>query len=215
MQEGGITTEAVERVVASVLARPEFAPPPPSFLRVLLDRALGWLGERIGAFFRWLFPDLDATASLWRNLLEVVWFVLILVGLALLAYLGRLAYRTLRARERRRRGGNGTAKAARARTAEDWESEARAAAGAGRWRAASLALYQAVLLRLERRGAVTVAPAKTPGDYRREARRQPEARASLEAFLRAFEPLAFGRAHATSAAYELLRSHAEPLGARG
>jgi hypothetical protein len=104
---------------------------------------------------------------------------------------------------------------ARARTAPEWEEEAARAAAAGRFRDAAVALYQALLLRLEAGGVLRYDPAKTPGDYRREARRDPRAAGALTAFLRGFEPVVFGGRALDAAGYDRLRGAAGEAGARG
>lgn len=119
-----------------------------------------------------------------------------------------------RARERRRREAPAAAPPGPV-GAEAWERRAREAAAAAHWREASLALYQALVLRLDEAGAVRYDPSKTPGDYRREARRAPAMARALDAFLRPFEPIAFGGRTADAAAYAVLRAAAEEAGARG
>jgi hypothetical protein len=57
-------------------------------------------------------------------------------------------------------------------------------------------------------------PAKTPGDYRREARKHPAVGPGLGGFLRHFEPVAFGGRPVDGARYERLRAAAEAA-ARG
>jgi hypothetical protein len=105
---------------------------------------------------------------------------------------------------------SGTDKAAksRPRSAVDWEAEAARLAAEGRLREASAALYQALLLRLDGRGAVRFDPAKTPGDYRREARPHPEAARALTGFLRLFEPVAFGGRGLDAEGWERMRTAA-------
>ncbi|HEY7766995.1 DUF4129 domain-containing protein, partial [Longimicrobium sp.] len=98
--------------------------------------------------------------------------------------------------------------------AAGWEEEARRLAAEGRYRDAAVALYQALLLRMEAAGAVRYDPAKTPGDYRMEARPHALSR-PLAAFLRAFEPAVFGGRSLDAGVYERLRGAAAEAGARG
>ncbi|WP_414678865.1 DUF4129 domain-containing protein, partial [Longimicrobium sp.] len=56
---------------------------------------------------------------------------------------------------------------------------------------------------------------KTPGDYRREVRAQPDAARTLTGFLRRFEPVAFGGRAVDAQAYEALREAARAEGAHG
>jgi hypothetical protein len=58
-------------------------------------------------------------------------------------------------------------------------------------------------------------PAKTPGEYRREARARAGAPPVFETFVRRFEPVAFGGVSADRGAYERLLGLAKELGARG
>jgi hypothetical protein len=100
-------------------------------------------------------------------------------------------------------------------SAASWESAAAAAAAAGRWREASLALYQVLLHRLDAVGAVRYDAAKTPGDYRRELRRDRGALGVLDAFLGPFEPIAFGGRPADAVIFERLRDAAASAGTDG
>jgi hypothetical protein len=101
------------------------------------------------------------------------------------------------------------------RTAADWEGAARRAAAEGRLREAALALYNALVLRLDARGALRFDPAKTPGDYRREVRANPEVARPFAAFVRGFEPVVFGGRALDAEGYERLRAAAGEAGARG
>jgi hypothetical protein len=85
----------------------------------------------------------------------------------------------------------------------------------GRLREASLALYNALVLRLDARGAVRFDPAKTPGDYRREVRANPAVARPFAAFVRGFEPVVFGGRALDPDGYERLRAAAGEAGVRG
>lgn len=211
MQASLPTEPQVRAALERVYARPELAPQPPgpldgvraAFGR-LLNRIAGWFGS---------FGDLRGESPL------VYWLVmgsLIALGLAIVAYF--IHNTLLRLGEHppapRVPAGPG-AMDARARTAAEWEDEARRAAAAGRYRDAAVALYQALLLRLEAGGALRYDPAKTPGDYRRETRRTPEASGALTAFLRGFEPAVFGGRALDAAGYERLRGAAGQAGTHG
>ena len=99
--------------------------------------------------------------------------------------------------------------------AAEWEARARRAAAEERWRDAAMALYQALLHRLDERGAVRYDAAKTPGEYRRESRRDVGAARMLEGFLRVWEPVAFGGRGADETVYSGLRELAAEGGVRG
>lgn len=206
----------VERTLAAVLARPEFAPPPrrPFFGAVVA--ALQWLGARIAAFLGWLFPDFDGSDPAWSVAGRIGLLVLIVVALALV---GRVAYRTFVRLRRDGRGGPrapaGPAGPSGPHTGEEWEAEARALAGQGRWREAAVALYHAVLQRLAAIEAVRLDAAKTPGDYRRELRGRPGLEEPMTAFVRRFETVALGRTPPDRAAWEALDSLAAAVQVRG
>jgi Domain of unknown function (DUF4129) len=211
MQTALPTDAQVQQALREVYARPELAPRTPGPLDGLgraVRRVLAAIGEWLGGF-----------AGLHSENPVIFWMVigaLILVGVAIVAYFIRSTLARLdehAAAPRVRPAGDGVD--ARARTAGEWEEEARRAAAAGRYREAAVALYQALLLRLEAAGALRYDPAKTPGDYRRETRRAPQAAGALTAFLRGFEPVVFGGRALDAAGYDRLRGAAGEAGAHG
>ena len=186
MQASLPTEPQVRAALERVYARPELAPPEPG----PLDGIRAFFGRLMGRLFDWLnsFGGLRTESPI------VYWLVmgsLIALGLGIVIYFIHNTLLRLGAAEPviRLEAGPGGAIDARARTAAEWEDEARRAAAAGRYRDASVALYQALLLRLEAAGTLRYDPAKTPGDYRREARRSPQAAGALTGFLRGFERL--------------------------
>jgi hypothetical protein len=198
----------VEQALAEVFARPEFAQAPPS----LLQRALSAAGAFVRDLFARFRPDVSLSPEAARTLFYAVLAVLIAAGVFLLFHLLRDAIDAWRARDRSgpvrtRRGPE------RALREDDWEARADAAAREGRWRDAALALYQVLLIRLEEHGALRRDASKTPGDYRRELRADPAAAGVLRAFLRRFEPVAFGGRAIDAAEFERLRSLASGTGA--
>jgi uncharacterized protein DUF4129 len=202
--------EQVRQALDHVYRRPEFAPPARSPVADLL-RAIGrWIGRVVD----FLIPDFDVGAAGERTFLWILVALMAAVGVAVLLHLAGVLPRAWAQRET---GGEGGAlrRGGRASRAAEWEARAREAAGAGRWREAALALYQALLLRLDERGAVRYDPSKTPGDYRREARRSQEARRVLDGFLRGFEPVAFGARPLGPEGYERLKATAGEGGAHG
>lgn len=203
------TPDQVERAVQRVYERPEFNPKESVFepLWRMVRRALAQIGEWLGQL---RLLETTAPALFWL----IIGF-LALSAAAIVAHLVWTALQAARAREDDEDGAGGRFRPARPRTADDWEEEARRAAAAGRLREAALALYQALVLRLDARGAVRYDPSKTPGDYRREAARtHPDAARALAAFLRTFEPVAFGGRALDPAGWEKLRSTAGEAGAR-
>lgn len=206
------TAEQVDRALQEVYSRPEFAVRPQhSFWEAVLrplGRFLRWLGEQLGRF-----DALEASAP-W-----LYWLILGWLAVSAIAIVGHLLWTALsgvRWREKRAVEEGAAVAAGRGpRTAGDWEAEARRAAAEGRMREAAVALYHALLLRLDARGAVRFDPAKTPGDYRREVRRHPELATPFVTFLRGFEPVVFGGRTLDSSGYERLRAAAGEAGARG
>ena len=212
MQASLPTEEQVRAALERVYARPELAPRPPGPLDGI-RAALGRLMRRVWEWFD-RFGDLRGDSPV------VYWLVmgtLIALGLAIIIYfihntLLRLGEQDAAPRPAR---GPGAPIDARDRTAAEWEDEARRAAAAGRFRDAAVALYQALLLRLEAAGVLRYDPAKTPGDYRREARKAPQAAGALASFLRGFEPVVFGGRALDAAGYDRLRGAAGEAGAHG
>jgi hypothetical protein len=200
----------IDQALARVYTRPELQPREPGAMdafnewrRALLMRIGEWLSR---------FSGLRSDNPV------VYWLVIGVLAAAGVAILGFLLWNTLARLESR---GEEAAPAvqrgrvnARARTAVEWEEEARRAAAERRFREAAVALYQALLLRLEAAGALRYDPAKTPGDYRRETRRDPHAAGALTAFLRGFEPAVFGGRVLDGDGYERLRAAAAGV-ARG
>lgn len=204
------TAAQVDEALRRTYARPELAPREPG----ALDGLREWwrqLWARIGHWFD-RFGDLRTDSPV------VYWIVIGALVVAALGILGYLLWSTLvgmadrGAVDRLETSPAGSTPNARARSAGEWEEEARRAAAAGRYREAALALYQALLLRLEAAGVVRYDPAKTPGDYRREARRDPRASGVLTAFLRGFEPAIFGGRALDGEGYERLRAAASGAG---
>lgn len=194
---------ALERI----LSRPEFAERSvPAVLRLL--------GELWQAFTRWL-------ASLIPQVVPERWHPLFS---AVLAALAALAAVWLLVRIVERRGANAAARLQDRQRADEavasadaawWEQAARSAAVAGRFRDGAQALYMAVVLRLDERGALRFQSGKTPGDYRREARSDPDVRGAFDGFVRHFLPVAFGPGAPDAAAFAALRVRATELGVNG
>ena len=201
----------VQAAVERVSARRELAPPEPGLFDPVtraLDRVWSWIGGLFGRF-----GELQDTAP---PLYYGVLAVLVVLGVAILAFFLHNLFSRLREGDAPARVRLPAADApARPRSAGEWEEEARRAAGAGRYREAAVALYQALLLRLEAAGAVRYDPAKTPGEYRREARPHERAARALAGFLRGFEPVAFGGRTLDAEGYARLCAAAAEGGAHG
>ena len=204
------TQAEVDQAVAAVFQRPEFTAPA---LSGPLTRLAEWYQQVRAAIGEWLarlfVSNGGGTLLFW---IFVAW--LALTALALGIYFARSARRGWRARERGLAAASG-GQVPDLTGAAEWEVRARSAAAEERWRDAALALYQALLYRLDERGAVRYDAAKTPGDYRREARRDQGTARLLDGFLRAWEPVAFGSRGADASGYSGLRELAAEGGVRG
>jgi hypothetical protein len=203
--------EQVDHALREVYAQPEFVADtkPPGLMELI--------GEQIGRAFSWIIDRLSGIGAL-ENAGPVVFYIMVvLLAAAALGLLAHLFYTSGVAFSRERGAGPGDEGAALRgpRTAADWEGTARRAAAEGRLRDASLALYNALVLRLDARGALRFDPAKTPGDYRREVRANPEVARPFAAFVRGFEPVVFGGRALDLDGYERLRAAAGEAGARG
>ena len=201
------TAAQVDEALRRVYARAELQPPRPG----RLDGVREWWRRTWARFGEWFssFGDLRSDSPV------VYWLVigiLVAAGLAILFFMVRNTLARLDEPGERRPLRPAGPVNARAKTAAEWEDEARRAAAAGRFREAAVALYQALLLRLEAAGVIRYDPSKTPGDYRREARRDPRAAGALTQFLRGFEPAVFGGRALDGDGYERLRAAAAEAG---
>jgi len=201
------TAEEVQRAVATVYSRPEY------------EERHGireWFMQKLNGIFAWIADKLGSFGELRLSHPWIFWFVIAWLAIAAVLLLGHLVWTALRAARRAEPepgAAAGKTVKARPRTAADWEAEAARLAAEGKLREAAAALYQALLLRLDGRGAVRFDPSKTPGDYRREARPHPEAARALTSFLRLFEPVAFGGRGLDREGWERMRLAAAEGGA--
>jgi hypothetical protein len=203
------TGPEVAGALERVYARPEFQPRPPGVtepIRAAIARAWAWVRGLLDGL-----PGFGGDSELLERLLVIV---LVVAAAAIVAY---LLHQTLAglAGGGARASGNGpddSEPGARSLPAAGWEALAARLAADSRHREAALALYQALLLRLEHRGALRYDAAKTPGDYLREARAHPQGR-RLATFLRAFEPVAFGGRPIDHEGYARLRAVLDTEGA--
>lgn len=212
MQAGPLPGRAeVARALARVYARPEFAP----------QRTYGWAQritdawEAVKEFFARIADRLGVMQTAAPVLFWVIFGWMAITALAILAHLVYTVSQTWRARERDPAVKPLRSAAPRPVTAADWEAEARRAAAEGRLRDAAVAHYQALLLRLDARGVLRYDSSKTPGEYRREVRRDPAAGRAFGGFLRLFEPVAFGGRALDPTGYERLRAAAAEAEGRG
>ncbi len=201
----------VDRALREVYAQPEFV------ARTKPPGLMDLIREQIGKAIGWLVDRLSGVGAVREAGPVVFYIVVVLLAAAAIGLLAHIFYTSGIAFSRDRGGApRGDAVGPRGpRTAADWESAARRAAAEGRLREASLALYNALVLRLDARGALRFDPAKTPGDYRREVRGNPEVARPFAAFVRGFEPVVFGGRALDPDGYERLRAAAGEAGARG
>jgi hypothetical protein len=199
MQEAAPGAHEVEEALARVLSRPEFAPAEPSRFLAWLD---GLLQEVLRAFASLLdrlnLAPAGGTLFAWGIRVLLV----ITAGLLVLHLVTSLAG----VRPRPRAGGPVRSTLRGDGEPEGWRAVAQRAAAAGRFREAVLALYQALLERLQEQGLLRYHPAKTPGDYRREIRPHLDRAGNLERFLRIFESVAFGAREPDLETFERLES---------
>jgi hypothetical protein len=209
MQLPGV--EQVDRALREVYAQPDFVAQtkPPGLMDMIR--------EQIGKALGWIMDRLSGIAAVEKAGPVVFYIMAVLLAAAAIGLLAHLFYTSGVAFSSERGPGPGEDGEALGgpRTAADWEGAARRAAGEGRLREASLALYNALVLRLDARGALRFDPAKTPGDYRREVRANPEVARPFAAFVRGFEPVVFGGRALDPDGYERLRAAAGEAGARG
>lgn len=202
------TAQQVQAAVERVYARPDYQE---------RHGIREWLAGIVSRFWAWVADQLQAFGELKVTHPWIWWLVVSWLVITVLALLAHLIWTTLQAARRGEdagpEGAGAKSRAPKPRTAADWEAEAARLAAEGRMRQAAAALYQALLLRLDGRGAVRFDPSKTPGDYRREARKQPEASQRLNAFLRLFEPVAFGGRRLDAEGWERMRVAAAERGA--
>jgi hypothetical protein len=201
MQAAAPTAAEVREALTRVLTRPEFADAPATGLAAWLAR----MREALRAAYMSLLERLNLLDAGSDLLLRVLWFWLAVTALLLVAHVVTSLAGVRRGRER-------TSPRARSRGAAvrggpvDWLAAAERAAEEGRFRDAVLAVYQALLERLQRQGLIRYDAAKTPGDYRRELRGNPQPARGLERFLQHFEPVAFGGREPDRAAFDRLRT---------
>lgn len=204
------TAAEIQQAVVEVYTRPEFE-------QRLTWR--DWLMARLGRVFGWIGEQLDWLRGLRTTHPVIFWIIVAWMVVALLALVAHIVWTAVQVA--RRADGDPAAPKAKTpgrqvpRTAADWEAEAARLAGEGRLREAAAALYQALLLRLDALGVVRMDASKTPGDYRREARKHPEAARALGGFLRLFEPVAFGGRDLDADGWERMKAAAAEGAPRG
>jgi hypothetical protein len=149
----GAGADEIRQGADEILSRPEFREP----TRSLYQRALDWIGERLGDVLGALVSG-GAGAVL-------AWVLLVAAVLA-------IAYLVFRAVQRDRRQEPASAGAAvdverdDRRPPEAWDADAARFEAEGRWREAVRCRYRSLVARLARAGVVEEVPGRTAGEYR-------------------------------------------------
>jgi hypothetical protein len=201
------TADEVRKAVSIVYQRPEFQE---------RHGISEWFWKKVSGVFAWIGDQLAALARLRETNPVLFWIIVGWLALSAVAIIAHLVWTALQASRRGETAPEkAKTKAPRARTAADWEAEAARLAAEGKLREAAVALYQALLLRLDALGVVRFDASKTPGDYRREARKDADASRALTGFLRLFEPVVFGGRALDAEGWETMRRAAADGAARG
>lgn len=182
--------EAIERI----LARPEFAPEPRSWVERARDEVVERLSELLDAVFA-----ADAGGALGWTIVAVL--TAITVALAVRFSRGVRSDPVVPVEPA------GTLR----RSGTDWRSDAATHEAAGRWRAALRCRWRALVADLAGRGVVEEAPGRTAGEYRRQVAAVAPA-AAADAFHAAtalFEDAWYGDRPADAAQAERLRALSE------
>ncbi len=184
-----VGADRVREAIDAILARPEFAPEPRSWLERGRDLVLERLAELLQAMF-------DAGAG------GVVGWTIVVV-LALAAVLLALRFsRGLRADP------TVAPDASRPplRPATDWWADAAAHEAAGEWRAGLRCRWRALVADLAGRGLVEEVPGRTAGEYRQQvAAALPAAAPDFDAATALFEAAWYGEHPADAGQAERLR----------
>jgi hypothetical protein len=202
-QERLPSAEHISRTLADILGEPEFE----SFEAGLLNRLLARLGTRFRDWIDRIFPDIPQSEA------EFVTAFLMAIGIAAAGY---AVWKLLPAANPRAGRTDAEDIPDDLRSAGDWLRLASRSARAREYGHAATALYQGVVLTLERRGAVAFHPSKTPGEYALEATGgmaiDEAEKADAASFISAFQKLAFGHRPPSAAGYRGLKELAGRTG---
>ena len=192
--------------------------PPADSLRVLLDSVFAapeyrWverpethalLRRWLRAAQQWLLDVRETHPALFRLLLAG----LVLLVIAIFLHAAWVFLQTVRAAGS---AGPGAAMPAAARRDQAWyRGEADRLAGLERYAEAMQYDFLALVLSLDAASVVRFHPSKTPGEYTREARLSPEARAQLRALVRDLYGYVFARRACGPREFEAWRALAAP-----
>jgi Domain of unknown function (DUF4129) len=146
----------IRRTAEEILARPEYAPPPRSWLERILD----WLDDRLD----WVFPDSLSIGGAGGS----TFFTLLL--LAAVVVLVVFLLRHWRRIDRRRDDDALSLEIEEERSATEWETAALRAEAAGNWKEGLRCRFGALVGRLAAAGAVPPVPGRTAGEFRADIR---------------------------------------------
>ena len=194
--------DAIRAAAKDVLSRPEFVHPgakPRSFL----EEAWSWWSELVSGFI--------------EEHPQLAFAILIALACVLVVLVAHIVWtlRTARRAAWQELPEADLAAAIRRGDASAFRKRAVAHADAGRFEDAVRDLYAALLLALDRRGALHYAPHKALLDYRLETCRDPGVARTLDAFAGVYHPGSFGRrppdrAHFDALLAELDRTAGRP-----
>jgi len=199
--EDAIDAAAIRAARDAVFGRPEFRYGEVEKGDSLLRRVVGWWQELVSEFQQ-SHPVLFLAAMIGAG-------VLLVVLLAHLAWTWRVARRSTYADD----DPHDLEAALRRLDPAPFRARALEAAAAGHFDDAVRDLYTALLLTLDRRGAVRYAGHKALLDYRIESAGDAAARAALDRFADAYPPGSFGRRPPDPARFRSLVATLDALGA--
>lgn len=203
MQERLPSADEVSRTLADILSAPEFQ----AFEGGLPTRVLSWLWTRFRNWLSTWFPEISEAQA------EILTVLVVAVCFGAVAF---VVMRSLPQADPRSAGRDPDAVPDELRTARDWLRIATERARAAEYRRAATALYQGLVLTLERRGAVDFHPSKTPGEYALEVAGagaiDEREKAGTADFIRSFQELAFSHDAPTSSGYRGLAQLAGQVG---
>jgi hypothetical protein len=202
-QAGGVDAGRAARIKADlreILSSPQYrieAPQESAFSRILRK-----IGDGLKAFFRWLgrlfrFPSgLGGSVGGGGNLFFWVILVGVIVAMAyVIAYALRQAAKRREGDARKRRPGIiSEPEESAAASPDDWLTAARRHAASGDFHRAYRAVFIALLLRLDRLGAIQFERSRTNGEYLRQLRARQPLYQLMSTLARDFDARWYGRA---------------------
>ena len=192
--------DEVDRRIDEILARSEFQPPEPTWLRRQWDRFVDWLRSLVEADEEPPVPDIPAEPAGGGGPGSLVAFLLLAAVLVLVAW---VIWRIVRDRTPRAASDDDdidvTVVIDERRTASDWRSRAGELEADGRWKEAVRAWLRWGVTNLIDRGVLEDVPGRTTGEYRRfVADQHPGLRADFDRATRLFDEIWYADRTATA-----------------